>query len=82
VRDHFVRFNLLREAGDIHGDRKFQYEHWPKMIVWHQELGESRVNEDSAEDQAAEPDDGAAGVEWAGLHHELSFAAKERLFLT
>jgi len=38
-------------------------------VVRHEELRESRVDEDSAEDQAAYPDDRAAEIEWAGLHH-------------
>jgi hypothetical protein len=67
---------LLREARDIHRDRKLQNEHWPKMRVRHQEFGESRVHKNSAEYQAADPDDGAAKIEWAGLHHDVGFLAK------
>jgi hypothetical protein len=39
------------------------------MRVRHQKLGESRVHKNSAEDEAADPDDRTAEIEWAGLHH-------------
>src|SRR6266404_2301643 len=76
LRDHFVRFDLLREGREIHRNRKFQNKHRPKMRVGHQELGESRVNENSAEDEPSDPDDGAASIQWAGLHHLVDFLAK------
>jgi hypothetical protein len=50
------------------------------MRVRHQELGESGVNKDSAEDEAADPDDYAARVQWTGLHHGVGFLGKLRYF--
>jgi hypothetical protein len=50
------------------------------MRVRHQKFGKSGVNKNSAEDQAADPDDCAAGVQWAGLHHDIGFLAKLHYF--
>jgi hypothetical protein len=37
--------------------------------IWHEEFREPGVNENCAEDQAANPNDDAAVVEWCGLKH-------------
>jgi len=74
IREYFESFHLDGEIGDVSEDRKLEEEPRPQMRVGEKELGISGVDEDAAEDEAADPDDDAAKIERAGLHHGLSYA--------
>src|SRR6266851_3569654 len=42
----------------------------------HRQLGIARIDEEASENEAADPDDHAAGVHWARLHHDVGLFAK------
>src|SRR5579859_540039 len=70
---HLERCHLESEVREVHGYGKFQNEKRPQVSVWLECLRVACVNEDAAEDQTPDPDDGAAEVERARLHHEMIF---------
>jgi hypothetical protein len=58
---------LQRKVREVGGDGKLQEEPWPEGLVRLKGFGIACVNENHAQDQTANPDDGAPEIEWAGL---------------
>ena len=68
-RQQFVGLHLLGKGRKIRGDGKSQDEHRPQVRVGEENLGDSRVDKNSAKKQAADPDGGAPETEWARFEH-------------
>jgi hypothetical protein len=67
-------FHLSGKIGKVHRHGKFQNEKRPQIPVRQKNLCVARVNENAAENQAANPNDRAAEIPWAGLCHALIFS--------
>ena len=63
VGEEFEGFDLEGEVGEVGGDGEFEEEPGPESVIGEEGFGVAGVDEDGAEDEAAGPDDGAAGVE-------------------
>jgi len=63
---------LLLEHRQVCGHGKFQEEHRPEVRIRHKQFRKTRVNENGAKHEAANPDDDAAVVEWRRLKHRAS----------
>lgn len=62
----------MTEVREIGIDRKLQHEKRRMDEIGEKNFCITRVDENTAEQKAAYPDDGAAEVEWGGLHHGKS----------
>src|SRR6266705_2001060 len=62
-REKLVGINLQSEEHESRSNG------WARMHDGQENLGVTCVNEYAGEDQAANPDDRATEIEWAGLHH-------------
>src|SRR6266576_1850352 len=73
-RKQFVGLHLLGKRRQIRGDGKSQDEHRPQLRVGEENLGDARVDKNSAKNEAADPDDRAPEIEWARCEHgKVSF---------
>jgi hypothetical protein len=63
------RLDLQREVCEVGRNGKLQEEKRPKSVIGEKSLGAASVNEYTAEYQPPDPNDGAAEIQWAGLHH-------------
>lgn len=67
--EHLKGFHLESEVGEVSGNGELQKEKGPQGMVGKKRFGIAGINKDAAEDDASDPDDGAAEIHWAGLHH-------------
>jgi len=63
--------DLQGEVGNVRGNGEFQEEKRPQGVIREKSLGVAGVNEDSAEDEPADPDNCAAKIDRARLQHLL-----------
>src|SRR5260221_9973074 len=63
-RKNLIRAHLQGEERERHANRR------PRVHDGEEDLRVSGVDEDAAKDQASDPDDRAAEIQWAGLHHK------------